>query len=285
MIQFKIIFLIILLPTFVFAQEGMTLDEYRYLTKGFAYQKEMGLDASKAGYQIIEKKSIDDVQLVILKKETISTPQGLLFIISAEGKKDTYICLPNNFAKARVKELFELDQEKIRDASIMSKFHQAVQHTLFDSYLDIEKNAQIVVAKDSFGKKQHSDHPTTTENDLTSKGIHPENYEVNLSVKEPEQNLEKSVNNNTNIKIGGTLDQRALVSEPVVLGAHYNKGMVVIKICVNENGKVIQAKYTQKGSTTFNKQLKKLAVNSAKKTIFAKSDRPKSCGTITYHFK
>ena len=80
MIQFKIIFLIILLPTFVFAQEGMTLDEYRYLTKGFAYQKEMGLDASKAGYQIIEKKSIDDVQLVILKKETISTPQGLSLI-------------------------------------------------------------------------------------------------------------------------------------------------------------------------------------------------------------
>jgi hypothetical protein len=45
--------LLFLLMSFsLFAQEGTTLEEYRYLSKGYLYQKELGLDIHKNGYSV-----------------------------------------------------------------------------------------------------------------------------------------------------------------------------------------------------------------------------------------
>ncbi len=286
MTHVKMIFLVLFLPLSMLAQEGMTLDEYRYLTKGFAYQKEMGLDASKAGYTIIEKRSIDEVRIISLTKETLTIPQGLLFIISQKGQKDNYICLPNNQADARVKELFQVDQQNITNYQVRKKFHQAVQHSLFETFVNHQKTA---VPHTSLKNQENSSPtikaPQIIEEQVTSKGAIPDDYDRSLSVKNAQQKQKKSVNTNTQIKIGGALDERSLVVAPVILEEHYQKGLVVIKICVDESGAISQAKYTQKGSTTLDKRLKELALNSAQETIFIKSDRPKSCGTITYHFK
>ena len=112
-------------------QEGMTLEEYRYLKKGYSYQKEMGLDASKIGYKIGEGNMIGDVQMVTMIKENGNTPQGLLFIIPDETGKNTLICLPNNNAETRVKELHQSDQDQIISHLVKRKYQNALEQLLF----------------------------------------------------------------------------------------------------------------------------------------------------------
>lgn len=63
-------------------------------------------------------------------------------------------------------------------------------------------------------------------------------------------------------------------------------GTVVVEIRVDKYGKVINAVAIEKGSNTTNTQLRKLAVQAARKSVFnANPDAPEEQkGTITYHF-
>ena len=40
-------FAFLIFPVILLAQSETTIEEYKYLTKGYAYQKEMGLDGIK----------------------------------------------------------------------------------------------------------------------------------------------------------------------------------------------------------------------------------------------
>ncbi len=62
-------------------------------------------------------------------------------------------------------------------------------------------------------------------------------------------------------------------------------GTVVIYVCVDKNGKVTSAEYTQSGSTTANSNLKRIAISNAKKYRFNSGSIDKQCGTIRYDFK
>lgn len=62
-------------------------------------------------------------------------------------------------------------------------------------------------------------------------------------------------------------------------------GVVVVYVCVDKNGNVISAEYTQSGSTTADSNLKKIAIANAKKYKFDKGGVDKQCGTIRYDFK
>ncbi|MBK9489496.1 MAG: hypothetical protein IPO07_12450 [Haliscomenobacter sp.] len=59
----------------------------------------------------------------------------------------------------------------------------------------------------------------------------------------------------------------------------------MIAVCVDSNGSVVSADFTQKGSTTSNNTLVNLAVNNAKKWKFSTGDVDRQCGTVTYRFK
>jgi len=85
-------------------------------------------------------------------------------------------------------------------------------------------------------------------------------------------------------QVGGALGSRG-GQGPKVNDSSQATGVVVVKICVDENGKVISAKYTQSGSNTTDAQLRKLAESNAKKWTFEKGNIDKQCGTITYEFK
>jgi len=86
-------------------------------------------------------------------------------------------------------------------------------------------------------------------------------------------------------KVGGGLGNRGGVG-PTITDNSQATGVVVIKVCVNEKGKVISATYTQKGSTTTNSTLKKLAeANAAGWSFDGGAAIDKQCGTITYDFK
>ncbi len=86
-------------------------------------------------------------------------------------------------------------------------------------------------------------------------------------------------------RVGGGLGNRGVVRSPNISDNSQKTGVVVLRVCVNSEGKVIEVKYTQSGSTTTDSRLKSLAIANAKKWRFAKSSIDKQCGTIKYDFK
>lgn len=86
-------------------------------------------------------------------------------------------------------------------------------------------------------------------------------------------------------RIGGGLTDRGVLFEPEIDDNSQYTGIVVTKVCVNSEGKVIEAKFTQQGSTTTNKVLVDIAVKAAKKYKFTPSDIETQCGNITIEFK
>ncbi len=86
-------------------------------------------------------------------------------------------------------------------------------------------------------------------------------------------------------QVGGGLGSRGVLASPRVTDNSQEQGTVVVKVCVDANGKVISAEYTQAGSTTNSANLRRLAIANAKKWKFSKSHIDKQCGTIRYVFK
>lgn len=84
--------------------------------------------------------------------------------------------------------------------------------------------------------------------------------------------------------VGGGLGNRG-GNGPGISDKSQAIGRIVVKVCVNSEGRVISAKYTQSGSTTSNSQLRRIAEKNAKKWRFKRAELDSQCGTITYEFK
>ncbi|MBX2816090.1 MAG: hypothetical protein KTR24_08835 [Saprospiraceae bacterium] len=85
--------------------------------------------------------------------------------------------------------------------------------------------------------------------------------------------------------VGGGLGGRGVVFVPKIKDDSQKTGIVVVSVCVDQNGNVSSAKYTQKGSTTADSELRNIAISNAKKFRFSKSSTDKQCGTITIDFR
>jgi outer membrane biosynthesis protein TonB len=86
--------------------------------------------------------------------------------------------------------------------------------------------------------------------------------------------------------VGGGLGNRGIEKRgPAIKDSSQEKGTVFLDVCVDKNGNVISAEYTQKGSTTNSTRLKQLAIQNAKAWKFSKGSVDKQCGTIRYDFK
>lgn len=86
-------------------------------------------------------------------------------------------------------------------------------------------------------------------------------------------------------RVGGGLGSRGVVRSPKATDNSQEQGTVVVKVCVDGNGKVLSAEFTQRGSTATSSRLKQIALSNAKKWRFSKGAVDKQCGTITYNFK
>ncbi|MEM1322963.1 MAG: hypothetical protein AAGG75_22045 [Bacteroidota bacterium] len=75
-----------------------------------------------------------------------------------------------------------------------------------------------------------------------------------------------------------------LESEPMLEVAKEN-GKVVVAICVNKEGKVVEAKYKAHGSTSDHPQLIRIAIANARKYRFDRGMLDRQCGSVTYDFK
>lgn len=84
--------------------------------------------------------------------------------------------------------------------------------------------------------------------------------------------------------IGGGLENRGGVG-PDLEDRTKEQVKVVIRICVDSNGKVVSADFTQRGSTTQSSTLISLAKKNALLYSFNSSSYGKQCGTIAYDFR
>jgi len=85
-------------------------------------------------------------------------------------------------------------------------------------------------------------------------------------------------------RVGDGLGNRSVLFEPQFSDDSQKTGRVVIKVCVDQSGKVSSARFTQKGSTTSDAELVNIATKNAQKYLFSKSEIPSQCGTITIDF-
>jgi len=86
-------------------------------------------------------------------------------------------------------------------------------------------------------------------------------------------------------RIGGGLADRGLLYEPEVKDKSQKTGKVVMKVCVDNQGKVTEATFTQRGSTTVDGELREKAQRAANRYKFTASEVEEQCGTITFDFK
>ncbi len=85
--------------------------------------------------------------------------------------------------------------------------------------------------------------------------------------------------------VGGGLNGRKVMQAPTISENSQKYGKVSIKVCVDKNGKVVTANFTQKGSNTTDAQLVRIAEKGAMKYVFAPGELDSQCGTITFDFK
>lgn len=86
------------------------------------------------------------------------------------------------------------------------------------------------------------------------------------------------------VTIKGSLESRKVVTSPKITSNTSKRGKVALKVCVDKNGKVTDASFTQKGSTSSDIQLVRMAIANAKKWKFAKG-KQRECGILFYDFK
>jgi len=86
-------------------------------------------------------------------------------------------------------------------------------------------------------------------------------------------------------RTGSGFGDRNMIYQPTITDNTQKTGKVNINICVDASGKVIKAKYTQKGSTTTDAYLIKLAEKNALKYKFDKSSAEQQCGTVIIDFR
>lgn len=86
-------------------------------------------------------------------------------------------------------------------------------------------------------------------------------------------------------RVSGGLNGRGIAYTPTFSDNSQRTGRVALIICVDKNGKVTGADFTQKGSTTSDSYLIDLARKTALQYRFVKSDVESQCGTVNIDFK
>ena len=86
--------------------------------------------------------------------------------------------------------------------------------------------------------------------------------------------------------VGEGLSSRGVTYRPKITDNSDREGIVIVKVCINADGKVISADYVQGGSTTTDQTLVSTAIKGAKQYRFEGNPAaPKQCGDITIEFE
>lgn len=88
-------------------------------------------------------------------------------------------------------------------------------------------------------------------------------------------------------RVTGGLGGRNVLASPPVRENSQVSGTVVIEVCVNPQGQITKANYTQNGSSTADNSLVSAAIENAKRWRFVANEMApaEQCGRISYNFK
>jgi outer membrane biosynthesis protein TonB len=100
---------------------------------------------------------------------------------------------------------------------------------------------------------------------------------------DPNANALEGISTGTG-NVGGGLKGRGVLYVPKIEDKSQESGTVVVKVCVDKNGDVTRADYTQKGSTTTDAHLIDIAKKSTRKYKFTPGTSDEQCGTISVKF-
>ena len=104
---------------------------------------------------------------------------------------------------------------------------------------------------------------------------------------EPEPVIDDSVNEiyideDVTLEVKNGLGARKILEQPSILVISTTTGDVVIDICVNSNGKVVEAEYNAAESSLKTESIISLAVRKSKEFWFKKDGANEMCGTIVF---
>ena len=290
-------FIAISLSFFTFilvGQSGTTLDEYRYLSKGYAYHVEMGLDPTKNGYEIRNNYTAKNGTSIIgLYRNDTKNLQGILMVSMDANGNTYYQAIPNPSSKDNVLALYQQDQAQPLPKMVLNKMMEAKNHYLFlipnqrskDAFVQ-SNNSMIEDASYSQIKtpkrpKSYNVQPKPQDDQLTVKG----GFSTPVESPIGPSNSPSSIGGNTvKGQINDELSSREILVLPYAQNESNARGQVMIKFCANSDGIITFAKFTQRGSTTLNPQLKKLALTAVRKMRLAPLGQNEECGTVGFDF-
>jgi len=275
-------------------QSGTTLDEYRYLSKGYAYQVEMGLDPTKNGYEIRNNYTAKNGTSIIgLYRNDTQMLQGLLFVSIDTNGKPYYQAIPNPSSTENVLALYQQNQGQSFPKIVLNNMMEAKNHYLFSiprphsegDFTQIQNSSQNVAnysQNNSPHRPNNYNHAPQPQNDqLTSKGGSSIPIENPIGSSDSKSKLKgKNVDGQLNVE----LSSRKVLILPNTQNTTKSQGRIMIKFCVDSTGEVIFAKFTQRGSTTLNNELIKLALTAVRKMQLAPSETAEECGTVGFDF-
>lgn len=153
---------LLLLPCLLFflaldAQNGTSLEEYRYLTKGYAYQKGLGLDATKDGYTFKELfTSKDGIEFVGMYHTGTESPQAILCVFDKGIEDNSFICLPNNSSTPDILALARQDRNSKLNYEKRQQLDRGLIELLFHQMGHLPTPEDALVANTSIPKEYNA---------------------------------------------------------------------------------------------------------------------------------
>lgn len=128
-----------------------------------------------------------------------------------------------------------------------------------------------------------------------AKNDREQDYNEEQDNRSKQDQLEDRVNMNSTqtIEIDSKLDvviteglgSRKLTYKPSIFMLSDQDGVVIINLCVDDNGKVTEAKFDRNNSTIFRSSITSLALRKSKEFVFESSSRADQCGVLAFKIK
>ena len=96
---------------------------------------------------------------------------------------------------------------------------------------------------------------------------------------------EHRVDDNLTLQIGNGLGNRDLEHQPNIFILSTEDGEVVIDVCVDASGKVVESTFNREESTIFRSSLTSLALRKSREFKFSNASSSEQCGKIVYKIK
>ena len=185
--------------------------------------------------------------------------------------------------KADVKSTAHVDQEKIRAAEQLAKERQ--QEALAKAKEDAAKaEAEAERAKKEAEKAEKKSFFDNLIKDSKKKADAAEKAAAAEAAKQSQSQANVAPASD-NGDLSDDISSRQVLKKPNIVDNTQKEGRVVVKICVDNSGKVISANYTQVGSTTTDAHLIDLAEKGVMEYIFSQSPVERQCGRVFIDFR